>query len=142
MGSNRRWWSISVTAALCLVAAWFSTSWGQGRGGYQAETRVYTTPEYQTDTTRAINAYEKLMDRYMDTTERSFSALSTDIKMLTVKLDAMDAKLASLDARLARIEQHLGIVTVLPAAADPNAPAPLPQKAKPQPILNPAGKMN
>jgi hypothetical protein len=142
MGSNRNIWSVIVTVALCLVAVWFSTSWGQGRANYQTETRVYSTPDYQTDTTRAINAYEKLMDRYMDTTERNFSALSTDIKMLTVKLDAMDAKLASLDTRLARIEQRLGIVTVAPAAAEPNAPAPLPQKAKPQPILNPAGKMN
>jgi hypothetical protein len=135
MGSNRRVWSIIVVVALCLVAAWFSTSWGQGRGGYQAETHVYTTPDYQTDTTRAINAYEKLIERYMDTTERSFSALSSDIKVMAVKLDAMDAKLTALDARLARIEQHLGIVTMA-SAADPNAPAVLPQNPRPQTILN------
>jgi len=89
--------------------------------------------EYQTDTSRAINAYEKLMERYMDTTERNFDAVSMGIKMMAVKLDALDAKLTALDARLARIEQHLGIVTA-PPASDPNAPAVLPQKPKPQAV--------
>ena len=132
MGSNRKLWNIIVTVAVCLVAVWFSTSWGQGRAGYQPETHVYTTPEYQTDTTRAISAYERLMERYMDMTERSLDAMSKDIAKMTVKLDVMDAKLASLDTRLARIEQHLGIVAATPAAADPNAPAPVLQGPMPR----------
>ncbi len=136
MGSNRKLWNIVVVVAFCLVAVWFSTSWGQGRGGYQPETHVYTTPEYQTDTTRAISAYERLMERYMDMTERSLGAISTDVAKMTVKLDAMEADLTSLDARLARIEQHLGIVTATRPTTDPNAPAGVHQGPKP---LTPPG---
>ena len=136
MGSNRKLWNIIVTVAVCLVAVWFSTSWGQGRDGYPIETRVYTTPEYQTDTTRAISAYERLMERYMDMTERSLGAVSQDIAKMAVKLEAMDAKLASLDVRLARIERHLGVVTVAPSA-DPNAPAPVLQGPMPHTLPSP-----
>jgi hypothetical protein len=134
MGSNRRLWSIIVAAALCLVVVWFSTSRGQGRGNYQTETRVYTTPEYQTDTSRAIDAYEKLMQRYMDVTERNFNGLAIDIKAVAMKLDAIDAKLTALDIRLARIEKHLGIVPPAPAAGEPNAPVVLPQVSQPRTI--------
>ncbi len=134
MRSNHGLWNVVAMVALGLVAVWFSTSWGQGRNGYQTETQVYTTPEYRTDTTRAIDAYEKLMTRYMDATERDFANLGLGMKSLTAKLDALDAKLTALDTRLARIEKHLGIAPE--TGGDPNTPTVLPQKAKPQAILD------
>lgn len=136
MGSNRKLSSIVATVALGMVVLWLSTSWGQGRSNYQAETRVYATPEYQTDTTRAIDAYEKLMQRYMDAAEHNFNGLSTDVKAMAAKLNTVDAKLTSLDARLARIEKHLGIAAQAAGAGDPNAPTVLPQKPQPQAILD------
>ncbi len=135
MGSNRGLWSVIVSFALCLVVVWFSTSWGQGRSNYQPETHVYTTPDYQTDTTRAIDAYERLMARYMDMTERNFGSIAAGMKTLTVKFDAIDAKLTALDTRLARIERHLGITPEPPAGGDPNVPAVLSQRPTPQTIL-------
>jgi hypothetical protein len=120
-----------------MVVAWLSTSWGQGRSNYQTDTRVYTTPEYQSDTTRAIAAYEKLMQRYMDQTEHNFSSISADMKAATTKLDAIDAKLAAFDARLARIEKRLGTAAPSPGVSDANAPTILPQTSQPQAI--PAG---
>jgi hypothetical protein len=134
MGSNRKLWSVVATVALSVVVVWFSTSWGQGRGTYQTETRVYTTPEYQTDTTRAINAYEKVMQRYMDMTERNFGSISTDMKAVATKLDAIDAKLAAFDARLARIEKHLGMTASAPPVHDANAPTVLRPTPQPQGI--------
>jgi hypothetical protein len=136
MESNRKLRSVVATVALGMVVVWFSTSWGQGRSNYQTETRVYTTPEYRTDTTRAIEAYEKLMEKYTDMTERNFSGISADLKTVTAKLNTMDTKLAALDARLARIEKRLGITTEAPAARDPNAPAVLPQKPQAQEIID------
>ena len=136
MGSNRKLGSIVATVALCMVVVWLSTSLGQGRRSYETETQVYTTPEYRTDATRAIDAYEKLMQRYMDVTERNFSSLSADMKAMATQLNAMDAKLTAFDARLARIEKHLGITTQTATAGDPNAPAILPQTPRPQGTLD------
>jgi cell division protein FtsX len=120
MGSNRNLWSVIATVALFVIIAWFSTSWGQGTNSYQTETHVYATPEYRTDTTRAIEAYEKVMQRYMDVTEKNFSSLAADMKAVTSQLNAMNAKLTAIDARLAQMEKHLGLAA--PAAKDPNAP--------------------
>lgn len=117
--------SLAVAAAVCcIVVFWLSTSTGQNRRSYQVETQVYTTPEYRTDAARAIDAYERVMERYMDATERNFTAVLSYTGSIAAKLDAIDAKLARLDERLARIENHLGIVPPAPAA-DPNGPKPL-----------------
>ncbi len=79
-------------------------------------------PAAQSDAARAINAYERLMERHMDMTERTFIGYAADVKALAAKFDAVDAKLTALDAklaqmdqRLARIEKHLGIAPVPPA---------------------------
>jgi hypothetical protein len=129
MRSNRSLWSIAVSVALGMVIALFSTSWGQGRDNYQTQTKVYATPEYKTDTTRAIDAYEKVMERYMDAAERNFTSVSSDLKAVSAKLTALETKLTGLDARLARIEKHLGV------GMDPNAPNVVPQAAKPQGVV-------
>jgi len=124
---------IVAAAVVCVVVLSLSISTGRERKGYEVEAQVYGVPAAQSDATRAIEAYERVMERHMDLTERSFAGFSSDLKVLTSKVDAFDAKVAALDAkltqidqRLARIENHLGIVTVVapkPAKVDPNAPA-------------------
>lgn len=113
--------ALAGTVAL-IVVVWFSTSLGQGAKRYEVEAQVYSTPEYRTDATRAIDAYERLMTRYMDVTERNLSAISTDIGAVAARLDAIDNNLSKLDQRLERIERHLGILPppVAPGP-DPNA---------------------
>ena len=129
MKSNRRFYIALTTVVLIMVVFWLSTSIGQTRRRYEVEAQVYSTPEYRTDTTRAIEAYERLMERYMDVTERNFSEVSGDIGAIAVMLDRIDAKMAKLDTRLERIERHLGILPS-PVAPDPNAvPASAPRVA-------------
>jgi predicted Ser/Thr protein kinase len=108
-------------AVICLMAARLAMSvTGIDRTKYEV-TPWITTPEYQTDTTRAIEAYERLMERYMDLSE----SYLIDSQSVAQKIESIDAKMDDLSARLARIEKALGI--------DPNG-NPSPSKA-----LRPSG---
>ncbi len=131
MKSNRRFYIATGAVVLLIVVFWLSTSIGQVRKRYEVEAQVYSTPQLRTDTTRAIEAYERVMERYMDVTERNFSDISGDLRTVVATLDAIDTKLTRVDMRLERIERHLGIV--LPpvgAGPDPNAvPAVVPAVA-------------
>jgi len=119
-----------------MIVLSLSTSTGRDRKDYEVETRVYGVAPAQSDAARAISANERLMERYMDMTERHLVDLAADLKVLTVKIDAVDAKLARLDERLSRIEKHLGMAPVS-ARPDPNAPQPpqVPQGTIPPPQL-------
>jgi len=127
MKSTRRYTLIAIAVLLVTVVLWLSSAPGQTHKRYEIETQVYATPEYRTDATRAIDAYERVMERYMDSSERSFVALAGDLKAISVQLSALDAKLTRLDTRMERIERHLGVVPQ-PAVStsDPNAPKPAP----------------
>ncbi|MGE5297122.1 MAG: hypothetical protein ACM3VT_20045 [Solirubrobacterales bacterium] len=130
MTRNYRIYRIVAAIVVCVIVLSLSTSTGRDRGNYEVEAQVYSVPLTQSDATRAINAYERLMERHMDMTERTLTGFTGDLKVLTAKLDAFDAKLTAVDAklaqmdqRLARIEKHLGIAPVTaPARPDPNAP--------------------
>lgn len=103
-----------VVVVVCLATAKFAVSLQDKHFGpannYYIEPEI-TTPEYQTDTGRVINAYERLMDRYMDLAQ---SRSATDCQTASQKLDSIDAKLTDISMRLSRIEKALGI--------DPNSP--------------------
>jgi hypothetical protein len=66
-------------------------------------------PEYRSDANRAIDAYERLMERYMDLVEKCISDIDKDYETTNNKLDSIDEKLAYLSARIQRIEEALGI---------------------------------
>ncbi len=70
---------------------------------------MITSPEYKTDAARAIDAYERLMDRYMDLSEKLVSQMGGDCQTVAAKLDSLDSRIAELSARLAGIEKALGI---------------------------------
>lgn len=113
---------LAVTAAVigCLVVAWFSKSIQGGQRTYELEPRL-SIPEYRTDTVRIMDAYERLMERYMDLTESNSAMVGVDLKTALAKLDSVDARLAELSARMMRIEAALGIEK----PADPaGAPSP------------------
>jgi hypothetical protein len=123
MRSVRRTHVAVIAVVLGIVVLVLSTSIGQNQRNYDVETRVYATPEYRTDATRAIDAYERVMERYMDATEQNFTGISADLGAVAARLESIDARLAKLDVRLERIERHLGILPP-PPAPDPNTPPP------------------
>jgi len=135
MGSKKRLFAAVAVVGICVVSLWLSTSVGQDHKRPAVRTHIYGVPEYKTDAARAIEAYERLMERHMDLTETNLFGLSADVKAVGGQLDRIDARLAQLDLRLARIETHLGIAPLPPpppvgAAVEPNVPTP-PRPAPP-----------
>ena len=91
---------------ICLVAAQLGMSVPDKNKIYEFE---ITTPEYTTDAARAIDAYERLMERYMYMTEDLLLQVGDDCRRVAIKLDSLDARLTEISNRLARIEKALGI---------------------------------
>jgi hypothetical protein len=109
---------IGTVVVICLVVAQLAASIpgkpfdsAQGKGRTYEVEPVITTPEYKTDAARAIDAYERLMERYMDLAETHL----IDCQAVTQRLDSIDAKMEDISKRLAGIEKAMGI--------DPNGTA-------------------
>ena len=125
--------AVIIVLLLC-TAAWFCGSvWG-GEKTYEIQPYI-TTPEYQTDTTRAIDAYERMMERYMDITEKNLNNISEEIKQITKKLDSIDGRLKNIYMKTARIEKTLADKKPKrPTDTPPPAPA---DKLPPKKSLSP-----
>ena len=100
-----------------LTVIWLSTPIQADDKTYEVRPQI-SIPEYKTDTARAIDAYERLMDRYMQMTERVFVGIDTDVRDVVKRLNSVDSKLTELLTRLTRIENALGIAR--PTAAENN----------------------
>ncbi len=107
-----------------------------GERTYEVHPQI-TIPEYRTDTARAIDAYERLMDHYMDLTETNLTGISTDLKGVVKKLDSIDANLSRLSARIARIEKALGVKQPRPLLRKPHLSEPA-HRNNPEKSLPPA----
>jgi len=116
MNRSVRTYMLVAVIVFCIVILCLSTSVGQNRKSYEVPAQIYGVPAWHSDAAHAVDAYERLMQRYTDLTERNMAGITTDLDALARKLDAIDARLTALDARLARIEQHLGPVSVSPAS--------------------------
>ena len=108
MKTNRNLFAAAVIGLCCILVVWLSISIQGSQKKYEVQPHI-TIPEYKTDAARAIDAYERLMDRYMDLTERSIFRVDTDIRDVVKKLDSIDDKLTKLSTRIAGIEKALGI---------------------------------
>ncbi len=108
MGKNRSLLAVSVVLIVSLIVIGFSSSIQGGEKSFEIEPRI-TLPEYQTDTARAIDAYERVMDRLMNLTDRNLTGINTDVKDIAKKLVLIDYKLTDISARMARIEKSLGV---------------------------------
>lgn len=108
MRTNRNLLAVAAALVCCIILVWCSTSIKGGQKTYELQPQI-TIPEYKTDVVRIIDAYERLMERYMDLTERNLTGIGVDLNAVTEKLDSMDAKLAELSARTARIEKALAL---------------------------------
>ncbi len=101
---------IAVVAAFaaCGIVVWFSASIQGVQSTYEIRPQI-TVPEYRTDAARAIDAYERLMERHMDITEANLIRLDSNLKAVAKSLDSIDKTLMELSGRIARIEKTLGI---------------------------------
>jgi len=98
---------VATGLAACIMVVLFSKSIEGGQKKYEIHPQI-TLPEYRTDSTRAMDAYERLMDRYMGLTERNLIRIETNLGTVVRKLDSIDRKLTELSARMIKIEKALG----------------------------------
>ncbi|UCG46225.1 MAG: hypothetical protein JSU94_12045 [Phycisphaerales bacterium] len=100
--------TITASLAVCGIVLWLSGLIHGRERTYRVRPEI-TLPEYRTDAARAIDAYERMMSRYMILTDRNLSGVNTDVKAVLEKLDSIERKLSGLSGRMARIERALGI---------------------------------
>jgi hypothetical protein len=115
MITNKKLLAVGAVVVCCITVVWFSTSIQGGSKTYELRPHI-SVPEYRTDAVRAIDAYERLMERYMNLTERNSIRVSADLKEIIKKLYSIDNKLTKLSARIARIEKTFGIEQAEPPA--------------------------
>jgi len=93
MSARRRIFAVVVGLAVCLGLVWYSAL-------IQARSRTYELrpeirlPEHRTDAGRAIDAYERLMERFMTLMEKNLSGINVDMRGVGKKLDSIDGRLA------------------------------------------------
>ena len=121
MTTNKSLLAVGAVVVCCITVVWFTTSIQGGPKIYELRPQI-AVPEYRTDTVRAIDAYERLMERYMDLTEWNSKVIGTDLKEVMKKLDSIDEKLTELSARIARIEKTFGIEQPKPQAKKKSRP--------------------
>ena len=115
-----------MVIVICLVAARLGISVTEKNKTYEFDQWI-TTPEYRTDAARAIDAYERLMERYMDLAEGRLQQVGADCQDVAIKLGSLDLRLTEISDRLTRIEKALGI--------DPNSnPAPSKTEKSPRTV--------
>lgn len=108
MKTNKSLLAAAAAVMCCVIAVCFSTSIHGSQSTYELRPQI-AIPEHKTDIVRVIDAYERLMERYLDLTERNSAMIGTDIQNIAVRLDSIDGRLAELSTRTARIEIALGI---------------------------------
>ena len=91
-----------------IVMIWLSSSIQGGQATYELRPQV-SIPEHRTDVARIVDAYERLMERYMDLTESNMATVGTDLRNVQIMLDSIDGRLTELSERTGRIEKALGI---------------------------------
>jgi len=100
------------TGLLVLCAAIIG---GGAMSLFGAEDKTYEIrPEiemgpYQSDTVRIINAYERLMERYMNLVEVNLQEMSRGNQVTVKMLESIEKKLDALGMRMERIEKALSI---------------------------------
>ncbi len=104
-----------VVFLIVLIILMFVVSSIQGKQYTYEITPEIHTPHYgRTDASYTIDAYERLMHRYMDMSERNFDIIHAELRQLHRVLESMDKRLKKLDTRTQRIEKALGIVAPKP----------------------------
>ena len=105
---NKKLLVVAVGLVCSAVLVWFCTSLQGSQKTYEIHPPI-SPPEYRTDAARAIDAYERLMERYMELTGGSLLGIGADVKAIGEKLDSINTRLIELSVRMERIEKALAI---------------------------------
>lgn len=113
MITKKNLFAVGAAIVCCITVIWFSTTTQGEPKTYEIQPRI-SVPQYKTDTVRAIEAYERLMERYMNMTEINSMRIDSDLKEVIKKLDFINNKLNELSMRISKIEKTFGITEYKP----------------------------
>ena len=133
MITNKNLLAAAAVILCCITVIWFSTITKGSPTTYEVRPRI-SLPEYKTDTVHAIDAYEKLMERYMNLTERNSIRIDSDLKEVIKRLDSINYKLTELSFRIAKIEKTFGIEESKPQVKKKPQPKVRDKKALKEPL--------
>jgi hypothetical protein len=133
MITNKNLLAAAAVILCCITVIWFSTITKGSPTTYEVRPRI-SLPEYKTDTVHAIDAYEKLMERYMNLTERNSIRIDSDLKEVIKRLDSINYKLSELSFRIAKIEKTFVIDKSKPQAKKKPRPKVRDKKALKEPL--------
>ena len=126
MRTKKNLLTVAGISVACAIVIWLTASIEGNEKTYDVRPEI-TIPEYKTDTARLVEAYEHLLDRMMDLTEKNLAHNNSDNQSVTQRLDSIDAKLAEISVRLTRIENKLGIEGPKPTAENLKKESSLPK---------------
>jgi predicted PurR-regulated permease PerM len=104
MKTRRTFVSLSVIVLACTVFFWLAAS-----HGVEKSYEVHALPEYRSDTARAIDAYQQMINRMLDDNERNWGAMQNQLNTINSKLDKILSDLDNLSVQITRIEKKMGI---------------------------------
>ena len=107
MITRRTFVSLAVTTLVCAAILLLSPTQGREKD-YEVNTH-YELPEYRTDTARAIDAQQQMMNRMLDGNERNWGAIQQQLNTINTKLDKILSDLDNISQRIGRIETKMGI---------------------------------
>lgn len=108
MGQKKNLLIITAAVFAGIIVVWSFTSIQGSQRTYEVQPQI-TMPGYRTDADRAMDAYERLMERYMDLVEKNLNDIDIDIKKTSTQINSIDMRLKELCERMTRIEKALGI---------------------------------
>jgi hypothetical protein len=104
-----------------------TTAMGVESGGKRHTFEVrnsITSPQYRSDAARAIDAYERLMERYMSLTETNLVAAQADGRDMAYRLTRLESTLERIEQKLDHLSRTLQgspLPGPIPTQQHPNA---------------------
>jgi len=105
MNTNKRLFA-GACVLISILVVLFSSVPISGRGRiYEVHPEITLPQSPTTDAGRAIDSYERLMDRYIDLTEQNNANVSISLAEINEKLDVLSGQILDLSERIEKIEK-------------------------------------
>jgi hypothetical protein len=107
---NRKLVATLLVVVVSLAAISFVTSIQAGEKKYEVRPDI-SIPFPRTEASHAIDSYERMMERFMDMTDRNLSGVGSDVKSVQKELSLMNIRLLDISMRIEAIEKTLATGT-------------------------------
>ena len=119
-----------IIGLVVLLASATGVESGGKRHTYEVRNSI-TTPQYRSDAARAIDAYERLMDRYMSLTENNLIAAQAEGRDVAYRLTRLESSLERIEQKLDHLTRALQVGPVAAPKSSPPMPKTSPSPSKP-----------